>query len=450
MKAEREVQDFRSHFPDSASASSIALSSIAGGYSHDGWSLYPFNVIIERAAGPYKWTIDGHQLIDFGMGHGALIHGHAYPPVLDAVTKQLLRGHHFGGPHMGMIEWAQLVTSLVPSVKCVRFTASGTEAVELAVRVARACTGRKRIIRFDGHYHGWGPYTFAHIYPAQQEGFSRAVLEDVLVLPPNDPKVLHEKLDKTVAAVLIEPGGGSSGAWPVKTAFLEELRATTIRNGSLLIFDETITGFRISPGGVQAIIGIMPDITILGKILGGGFPCGAIGGSYEVMSVFGSDTSNVHVHHSGTYNAHPISAAAGVAMLRSVADGLAQKRLAASGEAFAAMLNEAASEANVDVSAIQSGGVVHLLLGAHKEGLSKIPDGVAILLAKKYQNVYASLRRQWLVQGVDCHVVHAWLGTVHTDAILEEAVESFRRAVLQLCRKGLLPKRYRGKRFSSG
>jgi glutamate-1-semialdehyde 2,1-aminomutase len=225
---------------------------------------------------------------------------------------------------------AELVQRLVPSAELVRFTSSGSEAVQLSFRVARAYTGRRTIIRLEGQFHGWHGEALAHFVDFDHNGIHPLATECIVVADPSSFDAIELLLeDDDIAAIVLEPGGGGSGCLPYDPSFLMRFREATARSNTALIFDEIVSGFRYSPGGVQASCGITPDLTLLGKILFGGLPGGAVAGGAGIMSVFGRGTvvgtRAVRVPHTGTFNANPLSAAAGIAMLEQFGDGEPQR-----------------------------------------------------------------------------------------------------------------------------
>src|SRR3989449_5809752 len=301
--------------------------------THDNRRMQPFPLYVDRAEGAYKGDVDGHGYVDYGMGHGALLLGHNPRQVADAVREQALRGTHYGACHEKEVEWGEWVCRLVPSAERLRFTASGTEATHMAIRLARAFTGKRHVVKFAGHFHGWHEGLEIGVrppYEAEPEaGQLPEVVDLVSVLPPNDIVAVRDRLAKgDVAAVIIEPTGGHFGAVPTPASFVAALREETRRVGALLIFDEVVTGFRVAPGGAQEKLGLRPDLTTLAKILCGGLPGGAVAGRADVLSYIATKPDpeanrRAKIAHAGTFNANPLSAAAGVAMLASVADGQA-------------------------------------------------------------------------------------------------------------------------------
>lgn len=411
---------------------------IAGAATHDRRGFGPFGVYVARAEGPRKWDVAGQPIIDLWMGHGALLMGHGFPPVVEAVRRQVELGTHFGAGHALEVEWAELVRDLIPSARRIRFTSSGTEATLLALRIARAFTGRPTVLKFDGHFHGWHDEAMSHFYPTAEAGFNAGAVAQVHLSHPTDPEPAIERLaQRDVAAVILEPGGGSSGGLPWSKEFLKALRAATERYRTLLIFDEVISGFRHGVGGVQASCGVTPDLTTLAKILSGGLPGGAVAGRVDIMAVLGEGTRigdrPARVPHTGTFNANPLSAAAGIALLEHVADGVAQKKARLAAERLAEGVNREADRHGVDVHSYTNGtSIYHLLIGAHRTGATLGPSHAVAHLHRDQPAHYALLRRALLVEGVDTHPVHGWISAVHDDATVDEAVDAFGRAFARL------------------
>jgi glutamate-1-semialdehyde 2,1-aminomutase len=313
-----------------------ALATVAGGVGHDLRHGHPLPVYIERASGAYKRDVDGRRFIDYGMGNAALLLGHAPPEVIAAIHAALDAGYHFGNDHPLQIEWARLIQSLVPSAERIRFVNSGSEGSMLALRLARAFTGRTKVLRFEGHFSGWhdgvGKGAMFPFDEPVSAGIPQSTLDTIVILPA-DLNRLEETLksDSDIAAVMIEPSGASWGTVPLTVEFTRALRRITEEYGVLLIFDEVITGFRYAPGGYQAFSGVTPDMSILGKVVSGGMPGGAVVGRADIMRLFDYTGDARHdryerVHHLGTFNANPLAAAAGIATLRQIATGQPQNR----------------------------------------------------------------------------------------------------------------------------
>ena len=407
---------------------------IAGATTHDRRGFGPFGVYIDHAEGARKWDLAGNAIIDYWMGHGALLCGHGYRPVVDAVAQQVLRGTHFGACHPMEVRWAELVSQMIPSAERVRFTASGTEATLLAMRIARAYTGRQKIIKFEGHFHGWHDEAMAHFFDQATAGFNAGAVESIAVASAvNVDQVLGWIDAGDVAGVILEPGGGGSGGLPWSRSFLQSLRDATRRQDTVLIYDEVITGFRHTTGGVQKDTGILPDVTTLAKILAGGLPGGAVVGRADVMAVFGNGVQRgerfAQIPHTGTFNANPLSAAAGIALLEHIQDGVAQEKAKHAADCLVEGVNELADEHGADVFFYTNGtSVYHILIGARQDGMPLAPSVAVTPLYRARTRQYALLRRALLVEGVDTHPLHGWVSAVHDDRVLDETLQAFDRA----------------------
>ena len=240
---------------------------------------------------PRKWDVDGNCYVDYFGGHGALLLGHCHPKVVEAVKQQMERSTHFGASHETEIAWAEWVMKLVPSAERVRFTSSGTEATLMAVRLARAFTGKSKLIRFKHHFHGWHDHMTSgyasHFDGSPTPGVLPGVAGGLVLAEQNDAEGLARLLEANddIAAAILEPTGAHGAQLPIDPKFLTALRELTRQHGVLLIFDEVVTGFRVSPGGAQAEYGIRPDLTTLAKILAGGLPGGAVAGRKDILDL---------------------------------------------------------------------------------------------------------------------------------------------------------------------
>ncbi len=428
------LEDYRDRFSASAALHERAAGVLAGGAAHDMWQTEPFPVYFERARGPYKWDHEGNRFIDFWTGHGAHLCGHAFEPVLDAVATRLGMGTHLTAPADAQIRWAEAVCALVPCAERVRFTSSGTEATMLALRVARAYTGRRHVIKFNGHFHGWHDEVLSDY--REQSAAGRHPLSGELrsLFACVDIDGACRRMEaRDVAAVILEPGGGSSGALPWSAEGLETLRQAATRTGTVLVFDEVVSGFRYRPGGVQELAGVTPDLTALGKILGGGFPGAALAGRSEVMEVFGgaapAGTNRAKVMHTGTFNANVLSATAGAAMLQAIGDGSHQREAERGAENLVAGVNAAAESAGVDLHAYHQSSVFHILIGARRHG---VPPGPSIAVPAHQERsaaAYEILRLALLLEGVDSHGSHGWVSSAHDEQVIDDAIGGFERAL---------------------
>src|SRR6266566_2615430 len=437
-KSSSVVDTYRALHPKSAALAARAQKVIPGGITHDGRHLSPFAVYIDRALGSHKWDVDGHEYVDYWMGHGALFLGHCHPKVVKAIQEQAAKGTHFGASHELEVRWAELITKLVPSAEMVRFAMSGTEATHLALRIARAYTGRNKVVKFQGHFHGWHDGVVAAVNPPydvpMSAGVPTSVLDQLLVCPPNDIKAVDSMLERgDVAAVILEPAGGQSGTTPTIPGYLQELRTLTTRHKVVLIFDEVITGFRYSPGGAQAYFGVTPDLTTLAKIVSGGLPGGALCGRRPLMSMltFRGDPDwdrSQRVAHAGTFNANPLSAAAAIATLELVADASLQAKANKYGEELRRELADAMKRAGAPGTCYGEASIFHVSF----EG----KPGLAGFDRPRKGTVYHLLRCALLNNGVDCSMNHGWISALHSPEDRERTRRGYDAAFRALAAEG--------------
>lgn len=426
---------FAAALPKSFGLDHRARAALAGGAGHDSWRLAPFAPVFVSAAGAYKTDIDGRVYVDLWMGQGSLILGHGDPEVIEAALAQVGRGSHLSGLTPQAIAWAEAIQRLMPSAQAVRFTASGSEAAHLAFRVARAATGRPWIVRLGGHYHGWHENLLAGVAaPAAIGQVENAAVE---VLRHDAYIDIIERLEeRDVAALLLEPGGGAGGILDWSVEGLHRLRAGCDRTGTLLAFDEVISGFRYAPGGVQALSGVTPDLTVLAKIMAGGWPGGALVGSRDVMAVFARAEPRAadapQIIHAGTFNAFPVSAVAGTVTLARVADGRVQMAAEASARKLATAVNEAAQRVGVDAGMFVNSSTVHLVLGWQAAEVRLEPSAEAFQLIAQQGEAHAGFRRRLLLEGVDMHPTHGWLSAAHDGLAIDQAAAAFERAFASL------------------
>ncbi len=317
--------EYRGRTRRSAELNARACKVIPAGLTHDSRTLLPYPIYAARASGPRKWDVDGNEYVDYFGGHGALLLGHGHPAVVEAIERQVKLGTHWGASHELEVRWAELVDRLIPCAERVRFTASGTEASHLALRLARAFTAKPKVIRFVGHFHGWhdgvAAGAMSHFEGGVPAGIPADLVEQTVLLPADDAGRVAATLQARddVAAVILEPSGASWGQVPLPDGFIAEMRELTRKHGVVLIFDEVITGFRWSRGGAQARFGITPDVCVLAKIVAGGLPGGAVAGRAEIMdqldAAAAKSAQREKIGHQGTFNANPLCAAAAVATL---------------------------------------------------------------------------------------------------------------------------------------
>ena len=360
-KLQREIDQFIADTPESARRQAEAERWLPGGSSRGTAFFAPHPHFIERGEGHYVEDADGNRLLDFMINATSLILGHAHPDVTRAIQERAALGTAFTGPTDEQVRMAKLLAERVPSVDSIRFTNSGTEGTMMAIRAARAFTGREKIAKFEGGYHGAHEYVSVSVRPPLEKldpsgptpipehpGMPKSVLEQVIVLPYNDldwcERVLRENAAE-VACLIMEPVVSSFGYLPGEADFLRGLRELTEELGIILIYDE-VQSFRIAPGGAQEALGVTPDMTSFGKIIGGGTPVGAFGGRAEIMELF-DPTKGAPIAHAGTFNANPVTMAAGEAvMTRLTPDVFA--RMNALGDQLRAKLRAVFDEFEID------------------------------------------------------------------------------------------------------
>ena len=418
----------------------------AAGVTHQTRFTSPFPVYFEHADGPFKYDVDGNQIIDYVMGNGSLMMGHNHPEVTAAVNDQVQRGTHLGGATTHEVRYAEAVKSLMPSLERVRFTSSGTESTYLAIRLARAYTGKTKVVKFHEQFHGWHDYVAPDSGQAVG-GIPQSVVDTVIVAPVDTAavdRILSEDAD--IAAVIVECNGAHYGTFPLQNPqFLQDLREITAKHGVVYIMDEVVTGFRLSPGGAQVRWEIEPDLTTLAKVVAGGQPGAAVGGKAEVMEMmaFKDDPAWDEVHRvaqGGTFNAQPVTAAAGIATLEAIAskgvnataDSMAERLKGGLNGAF--IRNEVAGHAHGIAS------IIHVNLGADCEcdrDLCSMP----------YEEIEATmpvaktraLRRAMLVNGVDMMGGRAFLlSSAHDDQVVDRTVEAFSQSLKDLRVEGVV------------
>ncbi|WP_308466021.1 aspartate aminotransferase family protein [Rathayibacter soli] len=397
----------------------------------NGWNPYP--LIIAEGRGSRLRDVDGNEYIDYLLGLGPMILGHRHPVVTKAVADAISDyGTCFGLPYDLEIEAAEKVVAAVPGIEQVRFTNSGSEAVGTAVRLARATTGRRIVVRFEGHYHGWQDtvYWSNHVDPelagpadhprpvAMGPGVPEELAGTLEVLTWNDPESFARLMDERgdeVAAVLTEPAVFNTGCILPEPGYLELLRSETRKHGALLIFDEVITGFRFARGGAQEYFGVLPDLTTLAKGLGGGFPVAAVGGTLEAMHMIADGSYS----HSGTYNANMIQCAAVSATMDVLAEPGLFERQRALGYRLADGLKTLADEAGIDAYVEGLGTVFQLWFA--KQPIKNWREAVTSANEPAFTRWY----QEMIVRGVLFHPLqfeNLFVSLVHTDADIDETL----------------------------
>jgi glutamate-1-semialdehyde 2,1-aminomutase len=437
--------EYRARTTRSAELYAEACKAIPAGLTHDSRTLLPYPIYAARAAGARKWDVDGNAYVDYFGGHGALLLGHAHPAVVEAVQAQVTQGTHWGSSHEAEIRWAELVQRLIPCAERVRFTASGTEASHLALRLARAFTGKSKVVRFVGHFHGWhdqvAPGAMSHFDGSVPAGIPATLVEQTILLPTDDLSAVTETLRSRddVAAVILEASGASWGAVPLPDGFLEGLRTVTKEHGVVLIFDEVITGFRWSRGGAQARFGVVPDMGVLAKIVAGGLPGGAVAGRAEIMDQLdlaaAKAANREKIGHQGTFNANPLCAAAAVATLSIVEREDVCARAEATAQAIREGMRQVLSEEDVPWGIY--GDASAFLIFQNPKGLDIDPKtfdplslGFKGLKAVRSTDLSHRLRVAMLANGVDIMGAPGGLvSAAHGPADVAETLDAFRTSV---------------------
>ena len=447
------VQAYRAKTQASAALAAEARELFPSGIVHDARYLEPYGIYVTRAQGSRKWDRDGNQYVDYAGGHGALLLGHGRPEVLAAIQDALPDGTHPGANHEREVRWAQIVREMVPCAERVRFTSSGTEATHMALRLARAHTDKHKIVRFKGHFHGWHDHMTSgyssHFDGAPTAGVLPDLAAQVILLPPGDEAAARAafEADDDIAALILEPTGGSFGLVPHAPSFLAFLRALTAEHGVVLIFDEVITGFRVSPGGAQGHFGVTPDMSTHAKIIAGGLPGGAVAGRKEILDdldfAAARERGREKIFHPGTFNANPVSAAAGRAALAIVRDSDACEHANAFGAELRAGLNAVLEEEGVPWAVYGTFSSFHLFMNPRGRAIRPAAfDPLDIDYAELKERPPAlvnKIRLGLLVNGVD---IQGWPGgmasAANTADDLPITVDAFRETIRMLRREGEL------------
>lgn len=440
--------------PGSAALHERAAGMLPSAIVHDSRYTDPYPVYVQRALGPRKWDVDGREMVDFYGGHGALILGHCHPAVTEAVQRQIGLGTHFGSCHALEVEWAALIQALVPCAERVRFTSSGTEATHMAVRLARAYTGRPKIMRFQKHFHGWHDHvTFGvdgHFDGTPTPGVLAEVAAGVVLLPPGDLAAVERAFAQNddIAGVILEPTGASTGAVPLGAGFLRGLRELATRFGVVLIFDEVVTGFRVAPGGAQQATGVTPDLCTMAKIVAGGLPGGAVAGRQDILDWLDFEVSATRrrekIRHQGTYNANPVSAAAGGEALRLIRDTDVCARANTAAAALKSAFNQVLAEEDVPWAVYGEHSILHFFTNPTWLEIDPVswdatvqPSG--IFGGDPRKTMLSKLYLALVVHGIDPKGSRgAVVSAAHGPDEIAWATDSWRRAIRMLKSEGEL------------
>jgi len=395
-------------------------------------------IMLERGQGSRVWDIDGNEYIDFMMSFGALIQGHAHPKVVKTVSEAMSGGSHFAAATSAEVEAAERFCRMVPSAEVVRFANTGSEATMLALRLARAHTGRNKFLKFEGHYHGWyDPFLLnAHSHPPEQlgpvenprripdsEGIPLSIFDDVVLAPWNDVAALENVLRRhghELAAVITEPIMANMGCILPRDGYLQRMRELTRDCGALLILDEVVTGFRYAPGGCQEYYGVQPDISTFGKALGAGFPVGAVAGPRSILERM--RWSEKMVLHYGTFNGHRLTMKVIAANMDLLSAENAYGKLHAVGNAAIAGLRDVFRRRQVK-AIVQGFGPMFQIYFTERDGIHDYRDYCRYVDTK----LYSRFVHQLLEHGIymtPSNGLHWIISTAHTDADVQALVEA--------------------------
>ncbi len=415
---------------------------LPGGVSHELRYRAPHPVFIDHAKGAEKWDVEGRRYIDFKMGSASQMLGHCHPAIVEAIQKQAEKSIFSADCHADEAKWAEWVNHLYPSAERTRFTASGTEATMLALRLGRAWSGKDHVLRIDGHFHGWHDHALKGAKPGSDRASSLGIpdaVNDLIHVCSPDPQTMETALyDARIGTVIIEASGANYGCVPLATETLRALHDVARAAGVVLIFDEIITGFRWSPGGRQARDGIVPDLTTLAKTVTGGLPGGAVCGRVEIMELMNNETLRdglaPAVSHKGTFNGSPLVAAAACAAMPLLATGEAQAQADAMATRMRKGMNKTLRDLGVVGLAYGESSIFHLYFG--RTNLDGLSAAQIRSLPKPQVKAY---RDGMLEHGVDLMAYTSGLtSAAHTPDLIDEALDGFRVTLTTMIHDGVL------------
>jgi len=448
------LSQYLARTPGSAFLAEQAKKVLPGGIVTDTRFFEPYGIYVDRAEGAYKWDVDGNAYLDFFGGHGANMLGHAPKVVVDAVREAVGRGVQFAANQPLEVALAQEVQRLMPNLERLRFTGSGTEATLLAIRLARAFTGRKKIVRFLSNYHGWHDHTVSGYIDQFDGSAAPGVLPEIaaqtVLVRPGDERALAQVVERhgsDIAGFIIEPVGTHFGVVPVTPRFLKQVEEAARSVGGLFILDEVLSGFRVALNGAQGVFGLKPDLTTLGKILCGGMPGGAVAGRADVVDLLDHRPEQrggrPKVLHQGTFTANPVSMAAGLAMLRAIEATDACRYANQLGEHARAMLNAACRQERLPFLWYGEFSAFHLLPiavpGGEEAGSMDVGALPMEAFIAKAQPLLNRLRMALNVLGIDVNTrCSGLLGTAHSEEHIQQLAEKLIVAGTMLRREGYL------------
>ena len=393
-------------------------------------------LFIKKGSGSRVWDVDGNAYIDYVASWGPLIFGHAHPQIVEALKRQVELGTSYGASTELEIELAERVVSLVPSLEMVRMVNSGTEAVMSAIRLARGVTEREKIVKFEGCYHGHvdsmlvkAGSGLASLGIPECPGIVEDLAKNTLTLPFNDAKKVKELFaieGNNIACIIVEPIGGNMGVVPPQTGFLEVLREVTSQVGAFLIFDEVITGFRVSSGGAQSVYGVQPDLTCLGKVIGGGLPVGAYGGSKQLM---GNIAPTGSIYQAGTLSGNPLAMTAGIEMLKLLSRPSVYDELERKSEKLCAGYESNVEKLGITARFTRIGSMFSMFFTG--EDITDF-ESVKSSDTNFFQSYFTAL----LEEGVyiaPSQFEAGFMSAVHTDGEIEQTIEANYRALKKAC-----------------
>lgn len=437
------VAAYRAYSPTSAKLATRAQAVFPGGDTRSSAHYGPYPLVIEEAGGCRLTDVDGNVLLDFMNNFTSLIHGHAHPDVVAAIQAQAPKGSAYAAPSLTQVELAELLVARIPALEQLRFTSSGTEGTLMALRCARAATGRQKVMKMEGGYHGSYEQAEVSLVPTPagrgdisapaslpvDASFPDSVLSDTVICPYNEPQHAAALIDAhaaELAAVIVEPVLGSMGMVPATREFLETLRSATERHGIVLIFDEVIT-LRLDAGGAQSLHGITPDLTCMGKIIGGGLPIGAVGGRAELMDLFSPERESP-VMHASTFSGNALTMAAGLAAMQAY-DQEAAARINALGERLRAGFNQAFLQSGIRGQATGAGSLSNLHF--HDGTISNARDNIDGLMAGGH--IGRLLHLTMLRRGVmSASRLMYCVSTAMTEADVDAAIEALNESLKEL------------------
>jgi glutamate-1-semialdehyde 2,1-aminomutase len=406
----------------------------------------PGPVVLERGRGSQVWDVDGNQYVDFMMSFGALIHGHAHPKIVEVVSQAIVHGSHFAAATPAETEAAERFRRMVPTAEVVRFANTGSEATMLALRLARAHTGRRKFLKFEGHYHGWyDPYCLnGHSHPIEQigppenptkipdsEGIPPSVFDDVVIVPWNDAAALERVMREhggELAAIITEPIMANMGCIPPRDGYLEKMRALAHHYGALFILDEVVTGFRYAPGGCQQLFNLHPDLSTFGKALGAGFPVGAVAGPRAILDRM--RWSEHMVLHYGTFNGHRLTMSVIAANLDLLSAEGAHRKLFAIGDAAIAGLREVFRRRKVQ-AIVQGFGPMFQIYFTERDAIHDYRDYCQHVDTQKYSGFIHNLLEHGIYM-TPSNGLHWIISTAHTEQDVNTLLAAADRACAEL------------------